>query len=111
HVASCLGEPSELVDSLAFDAKRDHKAGNLDRRRVATHDRLKSSPRLRLGEGLALHQLGNGVDQLLAPGTLPACGEGSGEGRLEPVAPSTREHRRMKLARIFLPSFVSTDSG
>src|SRR5207249_6241614 len=116
------------------------KARDLNRRCVATHDRLESSPRLCLCQGLALHQLGNGVDQLLAPGTLPTGGEGSGEGTVEPeasstrarvgakggvptggegsgegrpelIAPSTREHRRMKLARIFLPSFVSTDSG
>src|SRR5207302_7686098 len=71
---------------------------------------LTPSPARGRGKGWG-HQLGDGVYQLLAPGTLPTCGEGSGEGDVEPLAASIREHRRMKFARIFLPSFVSTDSG
>ena len=88
HRTSRAGKPGELLDRLALDAKGDEKAGDLNGGGVPANDLLKSSRSLILGERLTAHELGDRFDHAIF-----------------------RAARLMKLARIFLPSLVSTDSG
>src|SRR5205085_8405326 len=88
ELAGGTREAGELVHRLALHAQRDDEARDLDWRGVPAHDRLEGRGGLSLGQGFTPHQLRNRLDHAAA---LAA--------------------RRMKLARIFLPSFVSIDSG
>ena len=86
--ASCARKAGDLVDSLALHPQGDHEPGDLDRGGVTAHDRLEGGGSFGFAERLASHELRYRADHA-----------------------ETLAARLMKLLRIFLPSFVSTDSG